>query len=151
MAGVAAAALGTAMAVARVRARGAAREAEPREGPWHVITVGRPRAELLPDGKLPPPLDALGDGVEVRAADAPGGRGTELAARRTGPGGAGDGLRRVSGTSRDQRIRAALRECKQLVETGEVLRTDGQPAGKRKPGGFLVALAARRAREEGLL
>lgn len=151
-AATAATAVAAAGAAAYLRARRAARaEGAQEEGPWHVVTVGRPRAELMPDGKLPPPLDGLGDGVEIRAADAPGGRGTEIAARRTAPRGTAEGLRSVVGTSTDQQIRAALREFKQLTETGEVLRTEGQPVGSRKPGGLPLGLAARRARKEGLL
>ncbi|WP_409055671.1 hypothetical protein [Streptomyces sp. SYP-A7185] len=144
-------AVAAAGAAVYLRARKAARAEGTQEGPWHVVTVGRPRAELMPDGKLPPPLDGLGDGVEIRAADAPGGRGTEIAARRTAPRGTAEGLRSMAGSSTDQQIREALREFKQLTETGEVLRTEGQPAGRRKPGGMPLGLAARRARKEGLL
>ncbi|MER5182953.1 hypothetical protein ABT009_32140 [Streptomyces sp. NPDC002896] len=120
-------------------------------GRWHVITVGVPRPELMPEGVLPPPLDRLGDGVEVRTADAPGGRGTEIAARGLALPGAGQSLRRILGTSTDQRIRRALREFKQFTETGEVLRVAGQPEGHHKPGGLLVAVGDRRATKEGLL
>ncbi|MDN3026948.1 hypothetical protein [Streptomyces sp. S.PB5] len=149
------AAVGGAAVVARARARAVARAGEGAEGAeqgrWHVVTVGRPRAELMPDGRLPPPLDGLGDGVEIRAADAPGGRGTEIAARRTGARGPAERFRSVTGTSTDQRIRAALREFEQLTETGEVPRTAGQRAASRKPGGIPPDRAGDRARREGLL
>lgn len=145
-------AAGGSVAVARAKGRagGGAEKAE-EEGRWHVITVGRPRTELMPDGKLPPPLDGLGDHVEIRAADAPGGRGTEIAARRTGARDDVEGLESEEGASTDEQIREALREFKQLTETGEVLRTEGQPAGTRRPGGIPLARASRRARKEGLL
>jgi hypothetical protein len=62
-----------------------------------------------------------------------------------------EGVRALAGSSADQRIREVLREFKQLTETGEVLRTAGQPEGKRRPGGFPLALAGRRAAKEGRL
>src|SRR5215208_5245471 len=69
---------------------GAARIAPDR---WHTVTVNRPPEEVAPEGRLPEPLAGLSDAVEVRFRPAPGGRGTELAARLrddapAGPGGA---------------------------------------------------------------
>ncbi|MFF7450142.1 MULTISPECIES: hypothetical protein [unclassified Streptomyces] len=144
-------AAGGSVAVARAKGRASGGAEKAEEGRWHVITVGRPRPELMPDGKLPPPLDGLGDHVEIRAADAPGGRGTEIAARRTGARDDVEGMESEAGASTDERIREALREFKQLTETNEVLRTEGQPTGKRRPGGIPLARASRRARKEGLL
>lgn len=132
------------------RARGTG-DGGAEHGRWHVITIGMPRSELLPGGVLPPPLDRLGGGVEIRTADAPGGRGAEIAARGLALPGAGQSLRRILGTSTDQRIRRTLREFKQLTETGEVLHVAGQPEGHHKPGGLLVAVGDRRAAKEGLL
>jgi hypothetical protein len=50
-------------------------------------------------------------------------------------------------------LRAALREAKQLIEVGEVLRVDPVPHGRRKatPTGALVDVATRRSNEEGVL
>jgi hypothetical protein len=48
---------------------------------WHTVTVNHPPEVVAPDGQLPEPLAGLGDAVEVQVRPAPGGRGTELAAR----------------------------------------------------------------------
>ena len=77
---------------------------------WHGVTVALPPDEV---GAEPPgPLAAL-TGVEIRMQPAPGGKGTELHARLTG----GPDEPR----ERQQELREALREAKQLLETGEVL------------------------------
>jgi hypothetical protein len=109
-----------ARALNRLRRR-SRRGAGPPETPsgWQVVTVNRSRAELMPQGRLPAPLAALGASVEVRLRDAPGARGTELGARPQ----AG----RPDGAVPEVVIAAALREAKQLAETGEVLSADGGP------------------------
>ncbi|MCU0154131.1 hypothetical protein N8H10_15265 [Curtobacterium flaccumfaciens pv. poinsettiae] len=78
----------------------------------------------------------------MEARPAPGDRGTELRARFRG--GAPDAR---------GRLRAALREAKQLIEVGEVLRVDPVPHGRRKatPTDALVDVATRRSNEEGVL
>jgi len=48
---------------------------------WHTVTVNRPPEEVATDGRLPGPLAELSDAVEVQIRPAPGGRGTEVAAR----------------------------------------------------------------------
>jgi len=99
--------------------------ADPRPGRWQVVTVaGRPE-EVLPRGRWPEPLRRLDGAVEVHARPAPGGRGTELAARPLGgelrlPGLAAH----LVGDDPGRFIRQALRAAKQLAETGEVLRPD---------------------------
>ncbi len=107
---------------------------------WRVVTVLADPDRLA---DLPAPLAALGDRVETRVTPAPGGKGTELAAR-------------YRGTPTDQevgRLRQALREAKQLVEVGEVLRMDPRPHGERAdtPGGRLLDGAVAASRREGLL
>ena len=72
--------------VLAARSRGSWPDPEPAGvgGPsvgWQVVTVNRPRTELMPGGRLPEPLARLGGAVEVHLREAPGGRGTELAAR----------------------------------------------------------------------
>jgi hypothetical protein len=105
-------------------------------GARHAITVFRPLHEIT--GSLPAPLADLGDAVEVEMRTAPGERGTEIFARavdgRTGPGA----------------IRAALRESRSLLETGEVLRPGG-PTTAPTPLNRPLRAATRHAREEGLL
>jgi hypothetical protein len=82
---------------------------------WHVVTVNRPLQEV--QGPLPEPLASLGDAVEVAVRPAPADKGTELAARPR-PGADGDQAELV------RRTRVALRDSKQLLETGEVLSPD---------------------------
>jgi hypothetical protein len=120
---------------------------------WHTVTINRPPGEVTPDGRLPEPLAELGDAVEVQVSPAPGGRGTELAARLRE--GAPTGLRavaaRATGSDPRQRLRAALRQARQLCETGEVLKADRPPTTRRTLRGLPLELATRRAQEEGRL
>jgi hypothetical protein len=122
---------------------------------WRSVTILRAPEEVMPGGQLPAPLAALGDLVEVEVAAAPGGRGSELRARlrNAEPTGAASALARVKREDPRQQVRAALREAKQLLEVGEVLRVDPVPHGERKntPGGALIEYATRRASGEGLL
>jgi hypothetical protein len=129
---------------------GAARVARDR---WHSVTVNRPPEEVAPEGRLPEPLAELGDAVEVRLRPAPGGRGTEMAARlRDGaPAGPGGAVARIAGKDPRQEIRAALRQSKQLLETGEVLTPDEQPTARRTLRNLPLELATHRARGEGRL
>ena len=109
----------------------------------------------MPDGRVPDPLAELGDLVEVEVRPAPGGRGSELRARLRGsePSGAASAAARLSGDDPRQQVRIALREAKQLIEVGEVLRVDPTPHGQRKstPTGAVVDLATKRAEGEGVL
>jgi len=122
---------------------------------WRAVTIHRSQEEVMPSGQLPAPLAALGEQVEVRVRPAPGGKGTELAARlRTPePTGARSAAARVNGDDPRQQVRSALREAKQLIEVGQVLRVDPTPHGRRAatPTGALVELATRRAPGEGVL
>ncbi|PJE96435.1 hypothetical protein CUT44_18195 [Streptomyces carminius] len=126
---------------------------------WLVVTVNRPPQAVLPDGGRPPrPLDEFGDDLEVAVRPAPGGRGTELAARlregstpvRAQP--AQYSLpARLAGEDPRQPVRQALRQAKALLETGEVLRPDVPTAREETLGSRLVGLATRRAGGEGVL
>jgi hypothetical protein len=109
---------------------------------WRVVTV---QADVDPQG-LPAPLAGLADQIDIRTAPAPGGRGTELSARPR-PG-AGDADSPLVG-----RIRRALRESKQLLETDEVATNEPQPEGHRPttPAGLLVDAVTRRSPEGGVL
>jgi uncharacterized membrane protein len=71
---------------------------------------------------------------EVRFQPAPGGRGSEVhvALRYTMPGGKlGEGVARYFGEDPHQQLDDDLRRFKQIVETGEVVRSEGAPGGKR--------------------
>ncbi|MGY1669616.1 hypothetical protein [Geodermatophilus sp. SYSU D00710] len=107
---------------------------------WRAVTVLADPDRLA---DLPPPLAALGDRVETRVTPAPGDKGTELAARFRGP----------ATDEEIGRLRQALREAKQLVEVGEVLRMDPRPHGERTetPGGRLLDGAVAASRREGVL
>ncbi len=108
---------------------------------WRMVTVLCEPSRLTDD--LPAPLAALGDRVEWQVTPAPADKGTELAARfRDRP------------TAEDlEDLRRALRDAKQLVEVGEVLRVEPQPHGERKatPQGSLLDGVVRHARGEGVL
>lgn len=131
-----------------------AADAEPRSR-WRSVTINKSPDEVMLAGRLPDPLLALGDRIEVQVRIAPGDKGTELAARlrQPEPSGLGSVVSRVSGDDPRRQVRAALRQAKQLIEVGEVLRVDPAPHGARSaaPTGKLVDLATRRAGGEGVL
>jgi hypothetical protein len=146
--------VGTGAGVVAVRRITAVRRSGNGPGPrWHAVTVNRPEAEVAPDGRLPDPLGGLGDMIEVRLRPAPGERGTELHARLRVPEPAGvrGAAARATGNDPRQRLRAALRQAKQLVETGEVLQADRPPTTRRTLRGLPLELATRRAQGEGRL
>lgn len=125
-----------------------------------AITISRPRAEVFAywrsAGSLPRLLEADTEPVRetagaelswrgVRAGrlahfgslefrDAPGGRGTIVAARLEyvpSGGSLGAALARVTGRSPQRVLADSLRRARALLETGEVPTTRGQPAGPR--------------------
>jgi hypothetical protein len=108
---------------------------------WRAVTVLTDPDQLRT--ATPAPLAVFGARLEVRVTPAPGERGAELAARFHGP------------VTEDEigQLRAALRESKQLVEVGEVLRVDPQPHGHRTPTpqGAAIEGMAEQAPEEGVL
>jgi uncharacterized membrane protein len=70
----------------------------------------------------------------VRFVDAPGGRGTEVRVemRYSLPGGSiGKAVARYFGEEPHQQLDDDLRRFKQVMEIGEVVRSDGAPGGKR--------------------
>jgi len=119
------------------------------------VTINRNPEEVMPESRVPGPLAKLGDLVEVEVRAAPGGKGSELRARlrSSEPVGAASAAARLSGNDPRQQVRAALREAKQLIEVGEVLRVDPTPHGRRPPtpSGAIVELATKRAAGEGVL
>ena len=67
---------------------------------------------------------------EVRFTDAPAGRGTEVRVRlQYDPPAGGQVLARLLGNDPEGLIREALRRFKQVLETGEVVRSDGSFEG----------------------
>jgi uncharacterized membrane protein len=80
------------------------------------------------------------DGADVDTAgsvhfkELPHGRGTEVRVelKYDPPGGrVGSALAKLFGKAPDQQIRADMRRFKELLETGEIPSTDGQPHGRR--------------------
>ncbi|MET7373922.1 hypothetical protein ABZS36_15420 [Micromonospora arida] len=92
---------------------------------WEVVTVDRPPEQVLPEGRWPEPLRRLDGAVEVRVRPAPGDRGTELAARPLAGVTPPTGLAaHLVGDDPGLLVRRTLRQIKQRVEAGEVLRAD---------------------------
>ena len=118
-----------------------------------VVTVNRPPEEVAPEGQFPDQLTALGDQVELQVRPAPGGKGTELAARVLAPqpGGFRGAARRVAGKDPRQEVRRALREAKSVLETGEVLEAQQPGTTERTLLGLPIDLATRRSGGEGQL
>ncbi|MDQ0734805.1 hypothetical protein [Arthrobacter agilis] len=137
------------------RQAGKEREAAEPRSRWRAVTINRSTSDIMPEGRLPAPLAELGNLVEVEVRPAPGGKGSELRARfrNPEPTGAASVAAKLSGDDPRQRVRAALREAKQLIEVGEVLRVDPASHGHRPPTptGKLVDLATDRAPGEGVL
>ncbi|GAB2602502.1 hypothetical protein GCM10027168_39470 [Streptomyces capparidis] len=143
-----------AAAAARAAFRAAGRAAGQEDADrWLVVTVEGPPEAVMPGRTPPEPLAALGDRVEVRVRPAPGGRGTELAARPRVPvpTGAAGVAARLGGDDPRQAVRSALRDAKSLLETGEVIEPAPPGTDRETPGGKIVGLAARRAGGEGVL
>jgi len=111
---------------------------------WNAVTISAEH-RLVVDGELPRPLQGLEDRIEVRYRAAPGDRGVELSAR---PRPGADSVQELRGE-----IRKALRESKQLIETGEILQSLPRPEGHRPatPTGAVVDLAERIGMKGGVL
>lgn len=118
-----------------------------REPGWLVATVHRSPTDIAPDGHLPEPLERLGDTIEVRIRPAPGDRGTELSVR---PRPIGGGTRPASREAW-RTARSALRQAKQLCETGEVLQPGAPSTTRRTLFNRPLEYAASHAQEEGRL
>jgi hypothetical protein len=158
-AGVTAAAIagGAAILIAQGRLRspsGAGEAADPRSR-WRSETVNRTTEEISAGGQVNELRSALGGDVEIDLRTAPGDKGTELRARLRAEGQSADDSRRGANYERERtrQLRRALREAKQMIEVGEVLRVDPTPHGRRKttPFGAAVEFATDRGPEEGLL
>jgi len=103
-----------------------------------AITVGRPQAEVerlwqerRGDDEVFLLLGDVDPGA-IRFAPAPGDRGTEIHVdfdASTFGGAVGEKIQRVLGSAPEQSADADLRRFKQVVETGEVVRSDGTPGG----------------------
>ncbi|WP_344588132.1 SRPBCC family protein [Actinomadura vinacea] len=99
---------------------------------WEAeVTEDRP-GELVAWRSMPGA--EIGSHGAVRFTDAPGNRGTEVRVelRYAPPGGqAGARLARLLGEDPEQQVRDDLRRFKQVMETGEVVRSEASPEGVR--------------------
>jgi uncharacterized membrane protein len=71
---------------------------------------------------------------EVEFRPAPGGRGTEIRVRLSydpPAGKLGGTIAKLFGEAPDQQLRDDLRRFKQVLETGEVVRSEGSPEGTK--------------------
>jgi hypothetical protein len=109
-----------------------------RRDRWHAVTVNVEPERL---GSLPPPLDELGETVEIVVRPAPGGRGTELLTRLVEP----------ADRHAVRKLRLSLRKARALAEIGEVPLPDTPPTTKSTPLNAPLASATRHGREEGRL
>jgi uncharacterized membrane protein len=99
-----------------------------------AITVLRERDELARLWTNPEYESAASRevGAAVVFKEAPGDRGTEIHVDLGRAREGGGGLRaRLTAAERRAKVKDALRRFKQLVETGEIPRSDGSPEGER--------------------
>ena len=101
-----------------------------------AITVRRPEDELRrlwqELKRRDDVIRHLDDDDALRFVPAPGDRGTEIHVdlEVSPPGGVvGARVAKVFGEDPEQNVKDDLRRFKQVVETGEVVRSDGSPAG----------------------
>ncbi|AWS48393.1 cyclase [Streptosporangium sp. 'caverna'] len=100
---------------------------------WEAEIVEDNPGELISWRSLKGAL--VGNRGFVHFSDAPGGRGTEVRVKLIYdlPGGkvgtAGMALARLLGEHPEQQVRDDLRRFKQVMETGEVVRSEGSPEG----------------------
>lgn len=116
---------------------------------WKAVTV-LGDSEAFTAGGYPEPLRRIADAVEVRIVQAPTDKGFEVHARvRDGA----DARKVLDDDDPAERLRAALRDAKQLFETGEVLRATPRPHGRRPRTllGGVVDKAEDEAKGEGVL
>jgi hypothetical protein len=118
---------------------------------WKAVTVlGDPADFERAEGGFPAPLGRLADVLEIRLDPAPGDKGFEVHARlREGA----DAKALIGDDDPDKAIRVALRDAKQVFETGEVLRATPRPHGHRPstPFGAAVDKAEEEAKGGGVL
>jgi len=101
-----------------------------------AITVNRPREDvqrLWQSSEYRPEFIEASQ-AEVTFKDAPGDRGTEIyvdVEQSASGGKVGEVVQKLVGSEPLAKVRDDLRRFKQLVETGEIARSDGTPEGER--------------------
>jgi hypothetical protein len=116
---------------------------------WKAVTILGDAAAFARDG-YPDPLQRIAEVLEIRLDDAPADKGFEVHARVRD---SADAKAVLGGDDPDQALRAALRDAKQLFETGEILRATPRPHGHRPTTllGAAVDKAEDEAKGEGVL
>jgi hypothetical protein len=116
---------------------------------WKAVTV-LGDADEFADGGYPHPLARIAGALEVRIDPAPGDKGFEVHARVRDDA---DVAAVFGDADPDQALRTALRDAKQVFETGEVLRAKPRPHGDRRTTlfGAVVDKAEDDAKGEGVL
>ncbi|SDQ86116.1 hypothetical protein [Microbacterium sp. cf332] len=111
---------------------------------WKAVTV-LGDAETF-RGHHPEPLQRIADGLEIRIEPAPGDKGFEVHARiREGAELSSDD----DDADPEQILRTALRDAKQVFETGEVLQATPRPHGHRSITLFGAAVDAAEDKAKG--
>jgi hypothetical protein len=136
---VAASSAAVAAAANRLLSGRAERQRQASAGRRHVLTVFKPMDEITTSGRLPEPLERLGDAVVVDLRPAPGDRGTEIS------------VRPLTTDVDDRAVRRALRESRSLLEVGYVLHPDAPTTTEPTPLNKALRAATTHGREEGLL
>jgi uncharacterized membrane protein len=95
-----------------------------------AITVFRPREEVQRRwAEQQAKFSEAGDAT-VTFEDAPGDRGTEIHVDVDTPGKLGEMAKKLTGSDPLAKAKDDLRRFKQLVETGEIPRSDASPEGE---------------------
>jgi uncharacterized membrane protein len=95
-----------------------------------AITIYRPREEVQRRwAEHQSKFSEAGDAT-VTFKDAPGDRGTEIHVEVDVPGKLGEMAQKLTGTEPLAKAKDDLRRFKQLVETGEISRSDASPEGE---------------------
>jgi uncharacterized membrane protein len=96
-----------------------------------ATTINRSQEEIM--ARLPEAEPPLSDDLaQISYAPAPGNRGTEVRVilDKSAPGGGlGQKVAAAFGTDPQRQLDDALRRFKQLLEAGEVIRSEGSPEG----------------------
>jgi uncharacterized membrane protein len=97
-----------------------------------AITVLGPREEIQRRWREIEHRASPFDGASVSFSEAPGDRGTEIHVELTKGGGGrlGEVVEKVAGATQLAKVKDQLRRFKQLVETGEIPRSEGTPEGE---------------------
>ena len=116
---------------------------------WKAVTILGDAAAFTRDG-YPDPLRRIADALEIVVTPAPAEKGFEVHARVRGDA---DVSAVMGEEDPDQAVRVALRDAKQLYETGEILRATPRPHGHRPTTlfGTVVDKAEDEAKGEGVL